>query len=118
MLQKFSDAWNAHDIGALMSFLAVDCVFHAVSGPDLLGKTYRGTDNVRAGFETAWKIFPDAKWLDPIHMVNGDRGFTESTFTGTREDGTRLEARMVDIFTFFEGKILIKNAYRKQRIAP
>jgi ketosteroid isomerase-like protein len=116
MLQKFSDAWNSHAIDALMSFMAIDCVFHAASGHDLMGITYRGFDSVRGGFEMAWKIFPDAKWLDPIHLVHGDRGFTESTFTGTRKDGTRVEARMVDIFTFFKGKILIKNAYRKERI--
>ncbi|MNF16924.1 hypothetical protein D3C80_2201760 [compost metagenome] len=51
----------------------------------------------------------------------GDRGVSESTFRGTRADGARIEARMVDVFTFRDGKIAVKNAYRKDRppvVAP
>ena len=57
----------------------------------------------------------DAAWLDGEHFVCGDRGVSESTFRGSKADGTRIEARMVDIFTFQNGKILIKNAFRKDR---
>ena len=114
-LQAFSDAWNAHDLDGLMSFMSDDCIFHAVAGPDLFGRTFRGRDEVRAGFEMAWKAFPDAAWLDPVHFVCGDRGVTESTFCGTRTDGVRVEARMVDVFTFADGKIAVKNAFRKDR---
>ena len=114
-LQAFSDAWNAHDLDRLMSFMSDDCIFHAVAGPDLFGRTFRGRAEVRAGFEMAWKAFPDAAWLDPVHFVCGDRGVTESTFCGTRTDGVRVEARMVDVFTFADGKIAVKNAFRKDR---
>lgn len=114
-LQAFGDAWNRHDIEALMAAMADDCEFHAVAGPDLLGKSFIGRDAVRAGFELAWQTFPDAAWLNPEHFVSGDRGVTESTFAGTKADGTRIEARMVDIFTFRDGKISVKNAFRKDR---
>ena len=114
-LQAFGDAWNRHDIEALMAAMADDCEFHAVAGPDLLGKSFIGRDAVRAGFELAWQTFPDAAWLHPVHFVNGDRGVTECTFSGTKADGTRIEARMVDIFTFRDGKIAVKNAFRKDR---
>ncbi|MGK5052588.1 nuclear transport factor 2 family protein [Janthinobacterium sp. RB2P8] len=114
-LQAFGDAWNRHDIEALMAAMADDCAFHAVAGPDLLGKSFIGRDAVRAGFELAWQTFPDAAWLNPEHFVSGERGVTESTFAGTKADGTRIEARMVDIFTFRDGKIAVKNAFRKDR---
>jgi hypothetical protein len=39
----------------------------------------------------------------------------ESTFTGTRADGTRIEARRVDVFEFRGDKIVCKNARRKGR---
>ena len=96
--------------------MADDCIFHAVAGPDLQGRSFRGHAEVRAGFEMAWKTFPDAAWLDPVHFVCGDRGVTESTFRGTRADGLRIEARMVDVFTFADGRIAVKNAFRKERI--
>lgn len=116
-LQAFSQAWNDHDIEALMGFMSDDCAFHAVGGPDLLGKSFIGREQVREGFQLAWKNFPDAAWLDGEHFVAGDRGVSESTFVGTKADGTRIEARMVDVFTFKDGKISVKNAYRKDRPA-
>ena len=114
-LQAFSDAWNRHDIDALMDFMADDCSFHAVAGPDLLGRSFVGREAVREGFMLAWQTFPDASWQDPDHFVQGNRGVTESTFVGTKADGTRIEARMVDVFTFHNGKIAVKNAFRKDR---
>lgn len=114
-LRAFADAWNAHDIDALMSFMSDACEFHAVGGPDLLGRSFVGREAVRAGFQLAWQTCPDAAWLDGDHFVCGDRGVSESTFRGTKADGTRIEARMVDVFTFLDGRIAVKNAYRKDR---
>ena len=117
MLHDFADAWNRHDIDGLMSFMAEECEFHAVAGPDLLGRSFIGRAQVREGFALAWATFPDAAWLDGEHFVAGERGVSESTFKGTRADGARVEARMVDVFTFRDGKIAVKNAYRKDRPA-
>lgn len=114
-LADFASAWNRHDLPVLMTFMHKDCEFHAVAGPDLLGRTFQGHAQVAEGFKAAWINFPDAAWLDGVHFVVGDRGVSESTFCGTKADGSRIEARMVDVFTFKEGKILIKNAFRKDR---
>lgn len=116
-LEAFGAAWNRHDIDALMSFMTDDCVFHAVAGPDLFGRTFRGQDAVREGFQLAWQTFPDAAWLDAEYFVAGDRGVMESTFRGTKADGTRIEARMVDVFRFRGDQIACKNAFRKDRPA-
>lgn len=115
LLADFAAAWNRHDIETLMSFMTDDCCFHAAAGPDLMGRSFHGQAAVRAGFEMAWATFPDAAWLDGDHFVAGDRGVSESTFRGTRVDGSRVEARMVDVFTFRDGRIAVKNAYRKDR---
>jgi ketosteroid isomerase-like protein len=114
-LAAFAAAWNRHDIDALMGFMSDDCEFHAVAGPELLGRSFVGRAAVREGFQLAWQTFPDAAWLDGQHFVCGDRGVSESTFSGTKPDGTRIEARMVDVFTFRDGKITVKNAFRKDR---
>jgi len=31
-LQTFADAWNRHDVDALMSFMTEDCIFEASAG--------------------------------------------------------------------------------------
>lgn len=114
-LEAFSAAWNAHDIEALMSFMAPDCVFETVSGADVFGNRFVGHDAVRVAFEAAWKNFPDAQWRNGKHFVAGDRGVSEWLFSGTGLDGKRIEANGVDVFTFRDGKILVKNAFRKVR---
>ena len=42
VLQAFADAWNRHDVDALMSFMADDCVFEASAGPAVCGTRYAG----------------------------------------------------------------------------
>jgi steroid delta-isomerase-like uncharacterized protein len=118
LLQAFADAWNRHDIDALMSFMTDDCVFESSAGPDVCGTRYQGRDAVRAGFIDAWTTFPDARWANPRHFVVGDRGVSEWTFSGTRADGTRVEVNGCDLITFRDGKIAIKNSYRKNRSVP
>jgi steroid delta-isomerase-like uncharacterized protein len=114
-LQAFAEAWNRHDVEALMSFMTDDCVFEASAGPDVCGTRYAGREAVRAGFVEVWTTFPDAHWGNAHHFVCGERGVSEWTFTGTRADGTRVEVHGCDLFTFRDGKIALKNSYRKNR---
>ena len=79
-LQSFSDAWNRHDVDALMTFMTDDCVFETAAGPDVCGARHVGREAVRKAFEAAWLVFPDAQWADGSHFVCGDRGVSEWTF--------------------------------------
>lgn len=115
MLHAFADAWNRHDVDALMGFMSEDCVFEASAGPDVCGSRYVGREAVRAGYIEVWTTFPDAHWGNARHFVHGDRGVSEWTFTGTRTDGSRVEVNGCDLFTFRDGKIALKNSYRKNR---
>jgi ketosteroid isomerase-like protein len=114
-LQAFSAAWNRHDIAALMSFMHPDCVFFTVAGPELFGTRHAGPEAVAKAFAAAWAAFPDARWLHDQHFVTRDCGVSQWTFCGTALDGTCVEADGVDVFTFRDGKILVKDAYRKDR---
>lgn len=114
-LQAFADAWNHHDVDALMTFMTEDCVFEASAGAEVCGARFAGREAVRAGFAEVWATFPDAHWGNARHFVHGERGVSEWTFTGTRADGTRVEVHGCDLFIFREGKIALKNSYRKNR---
>lgn len=114
-LQAFADAWNRHDLAALMTFMTDDCVFEASAGPHACGTALMGRDAVSAGFQEVWTTYPDARWDSPRHFVAGDRGVSEWTFRGTRQDGSRVEVNGCDLFTFRGGKIAVKNSYRKNR---
>ena len=112
-LQSFADAFNAHDIKAIMSHMTADCIFEASAGPDVNGQKFVGQERVKKAFEDVFETFPDAHWSNPRHFILDDRGFTEWTFTGTKKDGTKVEVTGCDLFTFKDGKIAIKNSYRK-----
>jgi len=115
ILQAFADAWNRHDIESLMTFMTEDCVFEASAGPQVCGTSCAGAQAVKAGFEEVWATYPDARWSSPRHFVCGDRGVSEWTFSGTRQDGSRVEVNGCDLFTFRGEKIAVKNSYRKNR---
>ncbi len=114
-LAAFGDAWNRHDIGALMGFMSDDCVFQTAAGPDACGTRHVGPQAVRKAFAAAWETLPDAQWTKGQTFVQGDFGVSQWTFTGTAADGSRVETDGVDVFTFRDGKIVLKNAFRKGR---
>ncbi len=114
-LQSFADAFNAHDVKAIMSHMTDGCVFEASAGQDFDGEKFTGQEQVGKAFENVFVTFPDAHWGNPRHFISGNRGFSEWIFTGTNLDGTKVEVTGCDLFTFENGKIAIKNSYRKNR---
>ena len=115
-LASFTQAWNDHDLDALMDHMADDCVFMASVGTEVEGAKFEGREKVREGFASLWVGYPDAQF-EPIgtDTIVGDRGFCEWIFTGTRAaDGKKVRARGGDFLTFKDGKILVKNSMRKQ----
>jgi ketosteroid isomerase-like protein len=115
-LQSFADAFNAHDTRAIMAHMTEDCIFEASAGPGVDGEKFTGQGQVRKAFENVFTLFPDAHWGNPRHFISGERGFSEWIFTGTKSDGTKVEVTGCDLFTFRDGKIAIKNSYRKNRL--
>jgi steroid delta-isomerase-like uncharacterized protein len=115
LLDRFVEAWNRHDLDALMAMMTDDCVFQASAGPDVDGARSDGKQAVRAAFAGVFEMFPDAHWANARHLTVGNRAVSEWTFTGTRKDGKRVEVTGCDLLTLRDGKIAIKNSYRKNR---
>jgi steroid delta-isomerase-like uncharacterized protein len=115
LLDRFADAWNRHDVDALMSMMTDDGVFEASAGDAVDGTRSEGKQAVRAAYQAVFQTYPDARWANARHFVSGNRGLSEWTFTGTLKDGKRVEVTGCDVFTFRDGKIAVKNSYRKNR---
>lgn len=114
-LESLFDAFNRHDIDAVMQFFDEDCIFNAVGGPEVYGTRFQGIQPIAEAFSGVWKSMPDAQWADHSHFVQGERGVSEWTFLGTAADGSRIEAEGCDLFTIRDGKIVRKQAFRKSR---
>ncbi len=112
-LKAFLDAFNRHDLDAIMGFMAEDCVFEAPRGPDPWGRRYRGKEEVRQGLGARFTGIPDVHYGEDRHWLSGDRGASEWRLTGTTTSGTRIDVRGCDLFEFRDGKIVRKDSYWK-----
>ncbi len=115
MLEAFGDAWNRHDIDAIMAMMTDDCVFMTGGGSDVVGARYQGAAQVRERFIEVWTQIPDVQFLDPEHFVSGDRGVSQWVLTGRRSNGTPIEVAGLDLFTFRGDRIAVKDSYLKNR---
>ena len=102
------DAFNAHDVDAIMAFFTEDCVYDTPRGQRLVG-----TEEVRKGFQARFDGIPDIVYDDDRHFVSGDRGVSEWTIRGTQVSGERIEVRGCDLFEFTDGRISRKDSYWK-----
>ena len=79
VLQEFLDAFNAHDVDAIMSFFAEDCVLDMPRGPGPGGRRLVGREQVREGIQSRLDGIPDVHYGDDRHWICGDRGVSEWT---------------------------------------
>ncbi len=112
-LRGFLDAFNRHDLDAVMSYFADDCELEMPRGPEPWGERYSGKDAVRTGLATRFQGLPDAHWGEDRHWISGNFGVSEWTLTGTAPDGRALEVRGTDHLEFRNGKIVRKDSYWK-----
>jgi len=117
-LQQVLDGFNRHDLDAIMSHFAEDCVFESPRGPDRWGRRFAGKDEVRRGLAARFQGIPDVHYGDDEHFACGTRGASEWTISGTTVGGERIEVRGCDLWTFGpDGKIVRKDSFWKIRDA-
>lgn len=117
-LQAICDAFNRHDLDAIMSFFSDDCVLEMPRGPLPCGSRISGATAVREGLAGRFAGIPDVHYGDDRHWVCGDFGVSEWTLTGTTTAGAQLEVRGCDHWTFRDGKVIKKDSYWKIVEAP
>lgn len=113
LLKDFLEAFNRHDLDAIMGFFAEDCVFYMPRGSTPRGDKYTGKEQVRAGLAKRFEGLPDVHYGEDRHWAGEDFGVSEWTLTGTTAAGKRIEVRGVDLLEFAEGKITRKDSFWK-----
>jgi ketosteroid isomerase-like protein len=113
VLEAFLDAFNAHDVDAIMSFFAEDCVLEMPRGPAPGGRRLVGREQVREGIQSRLDGIPDIHYGDDRHWMCGDRGVSEWTIRGTQVTGEPIEVRGCDLLEFTDGKIARKDSFWK-----
>ena len=110
VLKDFLEAFNRHDLDAIMAYFAEDCVFYMPRGAKPRGDRYTGKEEVRAGLSKRFEGIPDVHYGDDRHWVCENFGVSEWTLTGTSVSGQFIEVRGVDLLEFEDGKIIRKDS--------
>lgn len=113
VLKDFLEAFNRHDLDAIMGFFADDCVFYMPRGAGPRGNQYMGKTEVRAGLAKRFEGIPNVHYGEDKHWACGDFGVSEWTLTGTAVSGTSICVRGVDLLEFAQGKITRKDSFWK-----
>jgi ketosteroid isomerase-like protein len=116
MLKAIATAFDEHDLDGIMVHFADDAVFEAPRGTDPWGTRFVGRDEVRKGFAARSSGIPDIRYQQDEHFVDGDRGASEWTLSGTTTEGQQIEVRGCDLWTFRDGKVVKKDSFWKLRI--
>ena len=89
-LQRLADAFNAHDLDAVMRFFVDDPVLEMPRGPHPWAD-FQG-EEVRAGLASRFAGIPDVHYGDDRHWVSGDRGCSDRPGRPPRASGSRYAA--------------------------
>ena len=114
-LKQILDAFNRHDLDAIMEFFSDDCSMDFPKGPEPWGQRFSGKAQVRAALASRFKGVPDVHYGDDRHWISadGDMGVSEWTLTGTTTSQVHVNVRGCDLWEFSNGKITRKNSFWK-----
>ena len=115
MLKAIATAFDQHDLEGIMSHFADDAVFEGPRGTEPWGTRFVGRDAVREAFASRFSGIPDIRYQDDDHFVDGERGASEWTLSGTTTDGQRIDVRGCDLWTLRHGQVAKKDSYWKIR---
>lgn len=114
-LKQALEAFNRHDLDAIMEYFSEDCSFDFPRGPEPWGQRFTGKAQVREGLAGRFKGIPDVHYGEDRHWIaaDGTKGVSEWTLTGTTTSGISLKVRGCDLWEFDQGKVTRKDSYWK-----
>lgn len=116
LLDTIQDAFNRHDVDAILSYFADECEWLMARGPDIpVGRLLKGKSDIGEVLRARYAIIPDMCWVDMQHFVSADgtRAASEWTVKGTPKDGSPFEMLGCDLWAFRDGYVTRKDTYWK-----
>jgi ketosteroid isomerase-like protein len=115
MLKSIAAAFDRHDLDEILLHFADDAIFESPRGPEPWGERFVGKEECRNAFAGRFAGIPDIRYQNDAHFVDGDRGASEWTLSGTTTTGQRIEVRGCDLWVLRDGKVVKKDSFWKMR---
>jgi ketosteroid isomerase-like protein len=111
-IARFNDAFNRHDVDAVMALMTEDVVFENTSpAPD--GDRFAGQAAVRAFWERFFRDSPHALFEVEDLFAAGDRCLVRWRYRWGGDGPNSGHVRGVDVFRVRDGKVAEKLSYVK-----
>jgi taurine dehydrogenase small subunit len=109
LIRRYFDAFNAHDIEAVMA-----CFLERAVIVDPAGNRIEGGAQVRRHYEASFRTFPDGRCELRTCTGSAGHGLAESVFHGTRaKEGSLVRAVGAEVMEIVDGKIVeIRDSHR------
>jgi hypothetical protein len=118
LVNQYCDAWNSHDLDAVMSMHSEGTTFTQRTGPI----EHTGSEAVRQAFQSDLAQWADAHWEPMRRIISGDVCVLESTLTATAAapldalgfnvpQGAVVRGRCVDVLVAAAGRVSQKDTY-------
>jgi taurine dehydrogenase small subunit len=111
LIERYDQAWNDHDLEAILSMHAPDMVFENHTA----GERAEG-EEVGPHIAEIFRNWPDLRFRSRRLYVREGLAVSEWTATGTK-DGKTLEWDGIDVFPIENGKIKRKDVYSASGVA-
>src|SRR5262245_34449722 len=106
IIERYNDAWNAHDVEAILAFHAPGMVFENHTAGDRVEG-----DAVGPHIAGIFERHPDLHFTGRRLYARDRLVVSEWTATATGRAGQRVEWDGIDVFPFEDGLILRKDVY-------
>ena len=112
IVRQFHDAFNQHDVPAIMALMSADCVFeNTYPPPD--GARLVGQESVRGFWIELFRQSPQAHFEIEELFATGERAVLRWRYTWGSPDGGSGHVRGVDIYRVHAGLVCEKLSYVK-----
>ena len=118
-IDRYNDAWNSHDVDAIVAMHTDDSVFEN----HVTGDVNTGKEAIAQAISGIFRVFPDVTFEARRQYIREDLVVQEWTFRGTHEGamtrsgieveptGRRVEYKGLDVIPIRDGLVARKDVY-------